>query len=160
MKKVRGLEIRHTEKEIACTKSFLRKSGQYGTEEYKVLIGIRRDFPSYNIQIVEPRKAETKMSMKGLSREFMEHYITTRFSEDTQDYIDFMGLKKMAQDDEGKYLRNTYMKMRKWFVEKYPDWDGKDSVRSKAKKEKEEEKQKNAKETYANIYMAEEKQAG
>ena len=161
MKKMRGFEVDHIEKKVVCSKSFLRKASQYGTEEYKAFVGIERDFSSYKVMTAETKKAKTKMSMKGLSREFMEHYITTRFNEDAPDYIDFMGLKKMAQDEEGKYLPNTYMKMRKWFVDKYPDWDGKDSVRSNAKKEKAEEKQRNAKATYAAIYMADdEKQVG
>ena len=161
MKKIRGYEVNHLESEIICSKAFLKKSSQYGTEEYKAFVSIKRDFPSYTIRILEMKKAATKMSMKGLTREFMEHYIIERVGVDTQDYTDFQGLKKMAQDDEGKYLPNTYMKMREWFVKKYPNWDGKDEVRSEAKKVKAEEKQRRAKETYVAIYMADdEKQAG
>ena len=166
MKKVRGFEIRHIEEEIVCSKAFLRKASQFGTEEYQAFIGIRRDFPSYTIRILEPKKAEAKMSMKGLTREFMEYYIIEHIGKESQDYIDFIGLKKMAQDDKGNYLPKTYMKMRKWFVEKYPNWDRNEGKRIETRKAKEEEKQKNAKATYAAIHMtkaqagSEEEQAG
>ena len=154
MKKMRGFEIKHTEKEIVCTKSFLRKSGQYGTEEYKAFIGVVRDFPSYEVREIEPKKAETKMSMKGLTREFMEYYIINHDGQDSQNYIDFKGMKSMVQDDEGNYVSKTYMDMRDWFVKQYPNWDGKEEKRAAARKARAEAKLKEAKDNYARICLA------
>lgn len=116
--------VNHEDNTILCGKTFMRNASKYGTAEYNVFVGMKRDFPNYKVVVIEPKKAEGKMSLRGLTRERMELYITTHFGEGSNEYKDFLNQMRMSNA-----YTNPYMYMRKWFVKEYPDWDGKEKER-------------------------------
>ena len=131
--------VDYKNKIIYCGKTFMKNACKYGTDEYNTYTGLVRDLPAFTFQTVSPKKAEAKMSMKGLTREFMELYIINEFGTDSQDYANFQGMKKLC----GK-TRNSYMAMRNWFTTRYPDWDGQQAHRNEVKRKKYNEKQNQA----------------
>lgn len=151
MKKIKmnAYDFQHETNTILCGKTFMKNASRYGTPEYNEFVGIRRDFPNYRIEIIEPKKAEAKMSMKGLTREFMEHHIITRFGEGSNEHKAFLNEMRMSNA-----YPNPYMYMRKWFVEKYPNWDGKEDKRKEVRARKAMEKIERAKENIVRIEEA------
>lgn len=89
---------------IFCGKTFMKNASKYGTPEYNEFVGIRRDYPNFKITVVEPKKAEGKMSLKGLTREFMEHHIITRFGEGSDEHKDFLNQMRMSNAYTNPYL--------------------------------------------------------
>ena len=116
---------------IVCGKTFMKNASRYGTPEYNAFVGMKRDFPSYKVVVVEPKKAEAKMSTKGLTREFMEIHIATIFGTDSAEYMAFTNQMELSNA-----YRNPYMYMRRWFVKAYPDWDGKEVKRQEIRARK------------------------
>lgn len=138
MKKT-GCKVNHEATTICCSKLFLKKASKIGTPEYKALLKAKHDFPNYTVEVNEPKKAEAKMSTKGLTREYMELYIIKKYGEDSQQYTDYQGMKNLCND-----TKNSYMAMRTWFTTKFPDWDGKKAQRDEVKRKKDNEKQHQA----------------
>ena len=130
--KMNECKVNHEENTIFVGKSFMTKASQYGTDEYKILLNVKHDFPDYKVNIIGPKKAVDKMSTKGLTREFMEHHIVKRYGAESEQHKEFKKQKDLSE----AYI-NPYMYMRKWFVKKYPDWDGKEEERQEARKKKE-----------------------
>ena len=147
--KMNDYEVNHKKNTIFCGKTFMKNASKYGTDEYRTFIDMKRDFQSYDVVVVGPKKAEAKMSTKGLTKEFMELYITEKYGEDSQDYASFQGMKRVCGKD-----RSSYMTMRKWFTKKYPNWDGKQAKRDEVRQKKNEEKMNRAKRTYNDIEMS------
>ena len=46
-----GHFIDHEHKTVIVGRDFLRRAGQYGSEQYKTFLGIKRDLPDYAIEI-------------------------------------------------------------------------------------------------------------
>lgn len=130
-----GYDIDHVNRTLYFGKKFMKLAKQYGTQEYNTFLGLIRDMPNYKIVIREPKKSETRMSTKGLTREFMELHIRTMKGEGSKEYEDF---KHQLAYSEGQI--NPYMYLRKWFLENYPNWDGKQEQRDEARKQRDAEK--------------------
>lgn len=129
--KMNSCTIDHENSSIICGKSFMKNASHYGTDEYKELLSIKHDFPNYEVKVEEPQKAVDKKSMKGLTREFMEYHIVTLYGKDSDRHKEFLNQKKMSEA-----YKNSYMYLRKWFDNKYPNWDGKEEQRQKAREKK------------------------
>lgn len=134
---------------ILCGKTFLKNASKYGTPEYEDFVGIRRDYPEFKIVVVEPKKAEAKMTMKGLTREFMEVHIVKLYGEKSKEHEEFQNQKRMSEG-----YTNPYMYMRKWFVKQYPNWDGKEEKRKEVRARKAAAKIERAKENIVKIEEA------
>lgn len=151
MKKIKmnACEVNIKNNTIVCGKTFMKNASQYGTPEYNALVGMRRDYPDFKIDVVEPKKAEGKMSMKGLTREFMEVHIVKLYGENSKEHEEFLNQKRMSEG-----YPNHYMYMRKWFVKKYPNWDGKEDKRKEVRARKAAAKVERAKENITSIEEA------
>jgi len=128
-------DIDHVNRILYFGKKFMKLAKQYGTQEYNTFLGLIRDMPNYKIVIRETKKSETRMSTKGLTREFMELHIRTIHGESSEQYKDF---QKQLQFSEGQL--NPFMYLRGWFLETYPNWDGKEEQRKAVKQQREAEK--------------------
>lgn len=151
MKKIKmnACEVNIKNNTIVCGKTFMKNASKYGTAEYNEFVGMKRDFPTYKVVVVEPKKAEGKMSMKGLTREFMELHIVKLYGENSKEHENFLNQKRMSEG-----YPNSYMYMRNWFVKEYPNWDGKEEKRKEVRARKAAAKVERAKENIAKIEEA------
>jgi len=130
-----GYDIDFSNRTIFFGKKFMKLAKQYGTQEYNTFLGLLRDMPDFKIVVREPKKSETRMSVKGLTREFMERNIRTTYGAESPEYAEF---KHQLNFAEGQI--NPFMYLRGWFLDNYPNWDGKQEQREEAKKQREAEK--------------------
>lgn len=135
MNKMNKCMVNHEDETIYVRKSFMKNASKYGSDKYNEFVAVKRDFPAYKVEIVKPKKAEGKMSMKGLTWERMELYILTQFGADSEEYRGFLN-QKLASTG----YSNAYMYMRKWFVKTYPNWDDKQEKRDEARAERNTDK--------------------
>ena len=70
--------IDHENKKIRLPKTFAKASGKYGSEEYKLLMEIKKDVPNYDVIVEEPKRKQPKDNYKGLTYDYMERYIKTK----------------------------------------------------------------------------------
>ena len=105
---------------IEVTKKFDTASRKFGTQEYKDLQEVRKDYPSYKVVIVTRKTTAKKDNFKGLTYEYMEKYISNHDGDGKimAEYQDLRGLSERAKDALAEPC--SYLEMRTWFLNTYP----------------------------------------
>ena len=119
-----NIQINHKNNTIEMTKKFYNESCKYGTDEYKTLQEVRRDYPGYTPVVAKSKKsgADTLDIFKGLNLEYMELYIMKHDDEDKSIMAEFKMMR--AEDDASKAVgakSESFLTIRDWFLDKYPE---------------------------------------
>jgi len=106
---------------IEMTKKFAAAARKFGTQEYKDLQEVRKDYPSYKVVIVTRKTTMKKDNFKGLTYEYMEKYISAHDDDGKimAEYQDLRGLSERAKEALSKSF--SYREMRAWFLNTYPE---------------------------------------
>lgn len=111
------LKIKHETELIIMDRTFAKKAENTRSEEYMHLQKIRQDYPTYRVIIKTIKKNETKESYKGLTYEYMRHYIETYEPEVTRKNV----LNEFkTQIEISRCHSKRYPVIKKWFLNKYP----------------------------------------
>ena len=98
---------------MPITKAFERMANCIGSEEYKMLVQIKKDFPT--MQIVRKAPAAVRPSpYMGLTYATMEQYIEANAAELLEE---FGTVREMA-----KITPNAYLYVRNWFLKHFPEY--------------------------------------
>lgn len=102
------------------SKKFAIASSRYGTNEYKELQEVRRDYPDFKVVEISTRKTP-KSSYKGLTYKYMEDYIAKHDDEDGTILEEYMTLRAMTDEAEEAFAESlSYQEMKEWFLDKFP----------------------------------------
>ena len=105
---------------IEMTAKEAKAAGKVGTQEFKDLQTLRSLNPTFAIVIVKSSRSKKKDTMKGLTYEYMEKYISSH-DEDGKimaEYQDLRGLSERAKEALAEPC--SYLEMRAWFLNTYP----------------------------------------
>ena len=109
--------VNHSDKTIIVSPKFMKAAGILDTPEYKTMIRIREDNPSYEIVCERNKKATKKNSYRNLTIDNMEIFIRNS-QDDTRDLQtrldEFNSVKELAKSQASKY---AYIKA--WFLKTY-----------------------------------------
>ena len=113
--------IDHENKKIRLPKAFAKASGKYGSEEYKLLMKMKKDVPNYEV-IVEATRKQAKDNYKGLTYDYMERYISTK---DNKDELmeKYNKLRGIGTGHDEIIKKAPYSKVKKWFLTTFPEID-------------------------------------
>ena len=117
-KKHRNVEhckVDFQKKKIILTKEFAKQASIINTPEFNRLSELCQAYPHLKVITRKAKKSTTRPSMKGLTKEFMENHIAIRYPNDWILY--------QRQLANSKAFKSPHMYMRKWFVERYPNWN-------------------------------------
>ena len=156
---MKNLTVKAASRSIEVSKKFATLASRYGTDEYKALQEVRRDYPGYEVVVVATRKAP-KSSYKGLTYEYMENYILSHDDEKNSAMKEYMNLRAMTDEAEEACAEAcTYQEIKTWFLDKYPAIAAFHETRAKlveaAQVKAKERKQKPAHKTLLQKKMAE-----
>ena len=104
---------------IELTKTFATAAAKFGTEEYKQLQEVRRDYPTYRVITVS--RTAPKPQFKGLTYNYMEKYIEAHDDEKQSimnDYLDLRAMSDAAKDAMAEAA--SYQDVKDWFLNTYP----------------------------------------
>ena len=106
---------------IEVSKKFATAASKYGTQEYKDLQAVRKDYPNYKVVTVTRKTTVKKDNFKGLTYEYMEKYISSHDDdgEILAKYQDLRGLSERAKEALAEPC--SYLEMRAWFLKTYPE---------------------------------------
>ena len=106
---------------IELTKKEAAAAAKFGTTEYKQLQEARRDYPTFSVVTVTRKTTTKKNTFKGLTYEYMEMYIQKHDNDDQSIMAEYLMLRgKTDEAKEALAESYTYMKMREWFLAKFP----------------------------------------
>ena len=111
--------IDHENKKIRLPKAFAKASGKYGSEEYKLLMKMKKDVPNYEV-IVETTRKQPRDNYKGLTYDYMERYIKTKANSEElmEEYFELRGI---GTGYDEIIRKASYVQVKKWFLAKFPE---------------------------------------
>ena len=114
------MKVFYAEGIIEMNTTFAKMTQNPLSDEYALLQKTRMENPTFTVRRRQIKANPKKDTYKGLTYEYMEHYIGTHEPEDKVDEVlaYFEELKLISQC-HGKRLR--YPTIKKWFLNRYPD---------------------------------------
>ena len=103
----------HVNKIIYITKRFENAANIIGSDTYNQLVKLTKDFPTYSISVIAPKKKQGKVSYKGLTIDEMKRFVAT-ISNDEASLFD-----KVITIAQNK--TSPYAVIKKWFLNKYKE---------------------------------------
>ena len=110
------MKVNFENKTIEMSKNEAKQASVYGSDLYKALVEVQRDFPQFSLVIVK-RKAKAGDAMKGLTFDYMESYIKENGTDEQA--TDFDALRKTSDVVGAGAV--TYGEVKKWFLEQFPE---------------------------------------
>lgn len=101
---------------IVATKAFLEEAEIYGTEEYKILQSIRKDYPNMRVVTRSVRTNKRKSDTKGITYKYMRMFIATMDRENLITFEETILHFEKQIENKTKVFRCV----RDWFLENYP----------------------------------------
>ena len=111
-----GYKIYFNENMVVMNYEFAELAGQYGTREYKIMKGIRRDFPGMAEITVSGREKKSTHPNTRLTYENMEIHINAY--ENANDLLEVFETVKALS----KVCASPYKYVRDWFEAQFPDY--------------------------------------
>ena len=117
-----NLNVNMKNRTIEMTKKFAAASSKFGTEEYKTLQEVRRDYPSYKVVTITRKASKSDSSaFKGLTYEYMEKYITGHDDEEKSIMLEYMMLRGESEEAEEAFADSaSYQEIKDWFLDTFP----------------------------------------
>lgn len=109
----KNLMIDHEAKRIIMSGDFARKAANTESDEYKHLMSVKANHSDYAVERRTIKKKPNKESYKGLTYKYMEDHI---LKYDPVSMIEYKNLRHISECHSVRYP-----KIKKWFLEKYPD---------------------------------------
>ena len=97
---------------IIASKTTLKKAGVPNSAEYKVLMNLMKQNPTFQIAEKEIKKAESKKTYGGLTKEFIKEYI----------YIQSSAADLTKQFEKASEM-GKFPLVRKWFLNTFENFD-------------------------------------
>ena len=92
---------------IVLSKKFAKASCQYGTEEYRMLQEVRRDYPGFKVvEVSRKNPKSSKNTFKGLTYEYMEAYISTHDDKEQTTMAAYMVLRGETDEADAANSKN------------------------------------------------------
>lgn len=110
------MKVNFEKREIVLKKEEYTKAKTIGSDEYKALIEIRKDFPDFKI-VVAKRKT-TKQDYKRLTKSFMIKYIKENHPEYLEEFTTLVNKIGKGSDDGVV----SFFTVRKTFLYRYPQF--------------------------------------
>ena len=123
--------IDYANKTIILSKSFYEKACSIANkQEFAEMKTLRTEFPDFTFKVKKIKKNKSKKTYKNLTYENMEIYINVE--EENPDIV-LAELKKVKA--KACIQSSPYAYVKKWFLQKYPDYMGKDEAQEETTNE-------------------------
>ena len=114
------LKVDFQKKTIIMDRTFAKNCADTRSEEYAHLQRVRADYPTFTVSTRSCKPNPEKESYKGLTYEYMEHYILTHEGKDTVlEVLDEYNELRLIAECHSKSRR--YPVIKRWFLAKYPE---------------------------------------
>ena len=111
-----GYKIYFNTNTVVMNYKFAELAGKYGTKEYRIMKGIRRDFPGMAEVVVSGREKKSPRPTTRLTYENMEIHINAY--ENAEDLLEVFETVKALS----KVCVSPYKYVRDWFETQFPDY--------------------------------------
>lgn len=107
---------------IIATKTTLKKASVPNSPEYKTLMKLMKQNPTFAVVVKEIKKAEGKKTYSGLNNGFIKNYISIKEN-----------AEELEQQYNKAYEMGKFVMVRKWFLNTFKNFDMEEAKREIAK---------------------------
>ena len=111
------MKLNYSEKKIEITTAEAKKASRFGTDEYKALVEARKDYNDFEVIVIKSSAKRTE-GMKGLTLAYMKDYIERNGSAEQAEQFNMLC---NPSHDGLTEKRQPYAKIKKWFLESFPE---------------------------------------
>lgn len=111
-----SMTISHSTQTIIITKAFEKKASIYKSPEYKELLEVQRDFPTYKVVVNQVEKKTSRTNKITLAD--IRRYIEKHDDENKSGMAKFEEMCNAKAN--GEVLSKSFFEIKKWFFENYP----------------------------------------
>ena len=97
---------------IIATKTTLKKASVPNSPEYKTLMKLMKQNPTFAVVVKEIKKAEGKKDYKGVNNKFIKEYISIKENAD-----------ELEKQYKKAYEMGKFVMVRKWFLNTFENFD-------------------------------------
>ena len=97
---------------IIATKTTLKKASVPNSPEYKTLMKLMKQNPTFAVVVKEIKKAEGKKDYKGVNNKFIKEYISIKENAD-----------ELEKQYKKAYEMGKFVMVRKWFLNTFKNFD-------------------------------------
>lgn len=108
--------VNFAENTIIATKTTLKKASVPNSPEYKTLMKLMKQNPTFTVAVKEIKKAEGKKDYKGVNNEFIKEYISIKENAD-----------ELEKQYKKAYEMGKFVMARKWFLNTFKNFDMEDA---------------------------------
>lgn len=114
------IRVDFAKKRIVMDRAFAKNCANPASDEYTQLQRVRQDYPTFTVSTRTCKSNPEKESYKGLTYEYMEHYILTHESKETVlEVLDEYNELRLLAECHSRSRR--YPVIKRWFLAKYPE---------------------------------------
>ena len=114
------IRVDFAKKRIVMDRAFAKNCANPASDEYIQLQRVRQDYPNFTVSTRTCKSNPEKESYKGLTYEYMEHYILTHESKETVlEVLDEYNELRLIAECHSRSRR--YPIIKRWFLVKYPE---------------------------------------
>lgn len=114
------IRVDFAKKRIVMDRAFAKNCANPASDEYTQLQRVRQDYPTFTVSTRTCKSNPEKESYKGLTYEYMEHYILTHEGKDTVlEVLDEYNELRLLAECHSRSRR--YPVIKRWFLAKYPE---------------------------------------
>ncbi len=106
---------------IIITRKFADKASDPRTQEYAMLQQVRRDYPYLTVRKHTIKKNPNKECYRGLTYEYMKEFIKTYESKANVEKV-LAEFEELIFISKGHSKGYRYPTIKKWFIDKYPNF--------------------------------------
>lgn len=115
------MKVNFEGKVIEMTAKFAKAAAKFGSDEYRQLQEVRRDYPGFKVETVSRKVSANKQTYKGLTYAHMEKYIKDHDDEQNSIMSEYEMLRGLSEEAEESLADSvSYIEMKAWFLNKYP----------------------------------------
>lgn len=113
---MKNYKIDFEKQTVIITKDFAERAENINSEEYNILMKVRKDFPNMKVLNYSHRSPKKANKNKGLTYNRMETYI--KLFDNAEELLKMFELVKRAS----LVQNNSYLFVKKWFLATFPDF--------------------------------------
>ena len=116
---MRDIRINREKYEVILTRKFAEKADDPRTEEFRLLQEVMATYPNITVKNHTIKKKPNKECYRGLTYKYMEEFIK-KYEPNADSVLE--EFEELIFISEGHSKAYRYPTIKKWFLEKYPDF--------------------------------------
>jgi len=114
------MTINYAKKAIELTSAEYKDAQQYGSDMYKQVREVRKDFPGFEVVEVKAKAKKSKNDFSDLTMKDIKVYVEKHGTDEQKEHFAFISKRQITED--GEYVEaQSFFEIKKWFLSEFSE---------------------------------------